>query len=111
MSAMDTEIDPVSVISENIDLRRELAESHVGEVLDQLDTELVGLKPAKTRIRQIAALLLVDRVRRRMGLSSETPTLHMSFSGNPAPVRRRSLSEWPKFSMRSAISARAISSR
>ncbi|MGA3303433.1 MAG: CbbX protein [Methylovirgula sp.] len=83
MPTTDTEIDPVSVISENIDLRRELAESHVGEVLDQLDAELIGLKPVKTRIRQIAALLLVDRVRRRMGLSSETPTLHMSFSGNP----------------------------
>jgi probable Rubsico expression protein CbbX len=83
MPTTDTEIDPVSVISENIDLRRELAESHVGEVLDQLDAELIGLKPVKTRICQIAALLLVDRVRRRMGLSSETPTLHMSFSGNP----------------------------
>jgi probable Rubsico expression protein CbbX len=83
MPTTDTEIDPVSVISENIDLRRELAESHVGEVLDQLDAELIGLKPVKTRIRQISALLLVDRVRRRMGLSSETPTLHMSFSGNP----------------------------
>ncbi len=39
--------------------------------------------PVKTRIRQIAALLLVDRVRQRLGLTSETPTLHMSFTGNP----------------------------
>jgi probable Rubsico expression protein CbbX len=66
-----------------IDLRRELADTHVAEVLDQLDSELVGLAPVKTRIRQIAALLLVDRVRNRMGLTSETPTLHMSFTGNP----------------------------
>ncbi|MGP0061246.1 MAG: CbbX protein [Beijerinckiaceae bacterium] len=68
---------------EGIDLRRELADTHVAEVLDQLDRELIGLAPVKARIRQIAALLLVDRVRQRLGLSSETPTLHMSFTGNP----------------------------
>ncbi|WOJ90255.1 CbbX protein [Methylocapsa polymorpha] len=68
---------------ETIDLRRELTETHVQEVLDQLDRELVGLAPVKARIRQIAALLIVDRVRRRLGLVSETPTLHMSFTGNP----------------------------
>ncbi len=73
----------VDVTADGIDLRRELADTHIAEVLDQLDNELVGLAPVKTRIRQIAALLLVDRVRRRMGLTSETPTLHMSFTGNP----------------------------
>ena len=52
-------------------------------MLDQLDRELVGLAPVKTRIREIAALLLVDRVRQRLGLTAETPTLHMSFTGNP----------------------------
>ncbi len=84
MQMTDTEIDTVAAeLMESVDLRRELADTHVGEVLDQLDRELIGLKPVKTRIRQIAALLLVDRVRRRMGLTSETPTLHMSFTGNP----------------------------
>jgi len=68
---------------ESVDLRRELTETHVQEVLDKLDRELVGLAPVKARIRQIAALLIVDRVRRRLGLLSETPTLHMSFTGNP----------------------------
>lgn len=68
---------------EAIDLRRELAETRAGEVLDALDRELIGLAPVKARIRQIAALLLVDRVRHRLGLASETPTLHMSFTGNP----------------------------
>ncbi|HLH10995.1 MAG TPA: CbbX protein [Methylovirgula sp.] len=66
-----------------MDLRRELADTQVAEVLDELDKELIGLVPVKTRIRQIAALLLVDRVRQRLGLTSETPTLHMSFTGNP----------------------------
>ena len=48
-----------------------------------LDASLIGLEPVKARIRQTAALLLVERARRRMGLAHETPTLHMSFTGNP----------------------------
>lgn len=71
-----------SASAETIDLRRELSETHVKDVLDELDRELVGLAPVKTRIRQIAALLAVDRVRRRLGLAAEPPTLHMSFTGN-----------------------------
>jgi len=66
-----------------VNLRQEFAETGLAEVLDQLERELVGLAPVKGRIREIAALLLVDRVRRRMGLTVETPTLHMSFTGNP----------------------------
>ena len=66
-----------------IDLRAELRESHVEEVLDELDAELVALSSVKTRIREIAALLLVDRVRRRLALTTRTPTLHMCFTGNP----------------------------
>jgi probable Rubsico expression protein CbbX len=68
---------------EKVDLRREYEESGVAEVLDQLDRELIGLKPVKTRIREIAALLLVERARKRLGLAHDTPTLHMSFTGNP----------------------------
>ncbi|MGK9233277.1 CbbX protein [Inquilinus limosus] len=66
-----------------IDLRQEFAETRIDEVFDQLDRELVGLAPVKTRIREIAALLLVERVRGRLGLAVEAPTLHMSFTGNP----------------------------
>ncbi|TXF13288.1 CbbX protein [Pelomicrobium methylotrophicum] len=66
-----------------VDLEAEFRASNVQEVLDQLDRELVGLAPVKTRIREIAALLLVDRVRRSLNLTSETPTLHMCFTGNP----------------------------
>jgi probable Rubsico expression protein CbbX len=72
------EITPATV-----DLRAEYESSGVREVLDGLDRELVGLKPVKDRIRETAALLLVDRARRQMGLAHETPTLHMSFTGNP----------------------------
>ncbi|MBI3562963.1 MAG: CbbX protein [Gammaproteobacteria bacterium] len=66
-----------------IDLEAELRDSNVQEVLDKLDRELIGLKPVKTRIREIAALLLVDRMRRKFNLTSAAPTLHMCFTGNP----------------------------
>jgi probable Rubsico expression protein CbbX len=66
-----------------IDLQRSFDESGIHDVLDQLDTDLIGLAPVKTRIREIAALLLVDKVRKEQGLTSDTPTLHMSFTGNP----------------------------
>jgi probable Rubsico expression protein CbbX len=68
---------------ERIDLRALLEDSHVGEVLDELDRELIGLKPVKTRVRDIAALLLVERARKQMGLAAGSPSLHMSFTGNP----------------------------
>ncbi|MBW8484805.1 CbbX protein [Actinomadura parmotrematis] len=66
-----------------VDLARERAESHADEVLDALDSELIGLVPVKTRIREIAALLLVDRVRGRFGIDSGRPSLHMCFTGSP----------------------------
>ena len=52
-------------------------------VLDELDRELVGLAPVKTRVHEIAALLVIDRLRREHGLASERPALHMCFTGNP----------------------------
>jgi probable Rubsico expression protein CbbX len=66
-----------------IRLRDEIEGAGVNEVLEQLDRDLVGLKPVKTRIREIASLLLIERVRRKLGLTGDTPTLHMSFTGNP----------------------------
>ena len=66
-----------------VDLEAEFNDSRVQEVLDTLDRELIGLRPVKTRIREIAALLLVDRLRKRYALTAGTPTLHMSFTGNP----------------------------
>ena len=69
--------------NEPLDLEAACRDSHVGEVLDSLDRELVGLAPVKGRIRDIAALLLIDKLRRNLGLSAGAPSLHMSFSGNP----------------------------
>ena len=60
-----------------------LAESQVEAVMDELDHDLVGLAPVKQRIRDIAALLVVDKLRLNLGLQSQQPSLHMSFTGNP----------------------------
>jgi probable Rubsico expression protein CbbX len=60
-----------------------LAQSQVEDVLAELDRDLVGLAPVKARIRDIAALLVIDKLRINLGLTSQAPSLHMSFTGNP----------------------------
>ena len=67
----------------SVDLASAYADSGVAAVLEQLDRELIGLKPVKTRIREIAALLLVDQARQQLQLPSTAPSLHMSFTGRP----------------------------
>lgn len=66
-----------------VDLNKVYEESNIQEILDQLDRELIGLKPVKSRIREIAALLLVDKLREQVQLSAQSPSLHMCFTGNP----------------------------
>jgi len=77
--------DPLEEIPDDTeaDLAQLRRQSRVEEVLDRLDAELVALHGVKRRVREIAALLLVDKIRRAMGLESDPPTLHMSFTGNP----------------------------
>jgi probable Rubsico expression protein CbbX len=60
-----------------------LAQSQVGAVIEELDRDLVGLAPVKARVRDIAALLVIDRLRMSLGLQAQAPSLHMSFTGNP----------------------------
>ncbi|ADH65069.1 phosphoribulokinase/uridine kinase (plasmid) [Allomeiothermus silvanus DSM 9946] len=60
-----------------------LQETGVPQVLERLDQELIGLAPVKGRIREIAAYLVVDRLRRDLGLVASRPVLHMAFTGNP----------------------------
>jgi len=64
-------------------LQQEYEDSDIQAVIDILETELVGLKPVKNRIREIAALLLIDKLRKNLGLLSSSPGLHMSFTGSP----------------------------
>ena len=69
--------------SDSIDLYKEYKDSGVDKILLDLEKDLTGLEPVKTRIKETAALLIVDRARSKLGISNETPTLHMSFTGNP----------------------------
>jgi probable Rubsico expression protein CbbX len=66
-----------------IDIEAEARASGVFDVIAGLDRELVGLEPVKTRIHEIASLLVVDMARRRFGLDAERPNLHMCFTGSP----------------------------
>jgi len=69
--------------TERLNLREEYQKRQIQEILDQLDKDLVGLIPVKTRLKEVAALLLVHRLRKALGLTSSNPNLHMSFTGSP----------------------------
>ena len=60
-----------------------LAQSQAGAVIEELEGDLVGLAPVKSRVRDIAALLVIDKLRTNLGLQAHAPSLHMSFTGNP----------------------------
>lgn len=79
----DSSETTTETLPRSVDLAEEYRNSGVAEILKQLDRELTGLKPVKQRLAEIAALLIVERARKSMGLSHDTPTLHMSFTGNP----------------------------
>ena len=66
-----------------VSVKEEYENSQIEKILGNLQSDLIGLKPVKTRIREIAALLLVDRLRKKVGLLSGNPGLHMSFTGSP----------------------------
>ena len=66
-----------------INLQEEYAKTEIAKILNLLDEELVGLAPVKSRIREIAELLLIDKLRTNLGISSTNPGLHMSFTGSP----------------------------
>jgi len=77
------ENDVAAAVSQARTVNEVLAQSHVEAVLDELDRDLVGLQPVKQRIRDVAALLVIDKLRLNLGLQAQTPSLHMSFTGNP----------------------------
>ena len=76
---------PIDSSTDNtvIDLKAAYEGAGIQAMLDQLDRELIGLRPVKARIREIAALLVVDRARQQVGLDTTPPSLHMSFTGRP----------------------------
>ena len=75
--------EPVWDEAAEVDMGAQLAEARIAEVLDALSHDLVALEPVKTRIHEIASLLIIDRLRHGFGLDSERPSLHMCFTGSP----------------------------
>ena len=71
-----------------INLQEEYAKTEIAKLLNLLDEELVGLAPVKARIREIAALLLIDKLRKNLGITTNSPGLHMSFTGSPLVARQ-----------------------
>ena len=70
-------------ITTSVNLQEEYNKTEIAKILNLLDEELVGLSPVKARIREIAALLLIDKLRQNLGITSGNPGLHMSFTGSP----------------------------
>jgi probable Rubsico expression protein CbbX len=75
--------DTLATQGETIDLDKVWQSSEIQALLDKLNEELIGLVPVKTRIREIAAMLLVARLREQHQMATDRPTLHMSFTGRP----------------------------
>ncbi len=69
--------------TDTVSVRQEYEKTDIETVISNLESDLIGLKPVKARIREIAALLLIDRLRKGVGLTSSNPGLHMSFTGSP----------------------------
>ena len=70
-------------MNNSVNLQEEYAKTEIAKILNLLNEELVGLAPVKSRIREIAALLLIDKLRKNLGITSANPGLHMSFTGSP----------------------------
>jgi len=73
----------VEVINNSISVRDEYEKTQIGKIIQNLESDLIGLVPVKKRIREIAALLLIDKLRKNVGLTAGNPGLHMSFTGSP----------------------------
>src|SRR5208337_580875 len=80
---ISNEVTPQEGNGTLVDVSAAHRDSNLEQTLDDLDRELIGLRPVKSYIRRVAALLLVTRLREKVGLSNERPTLHMSFTGHP----------------------------
>jgi probable Rubsico expression protein CbbX len=80
--AASVDVPPVVPASANT-VAEVLAQTQAGAVIEELERDLIGLAPVKRRVRDIAALLVIDRLRMNLGLQAQAPSLHMCFTGNP----------------------------
>lgn len=53
------------------------------QVINDLDNQLIGLKPVKEKMRRYASQMLAHKIREGYGIKSEIPPLHHIFTGNP----------------------------
>jgi probable Rubsico expression protein CbbX len=74
---------PQSALASATTVGEVLAQTQAGAVIEELERDLIGLAPVKSRVRDIAALLVIDRLRMNLGLQAQAPSLHMCFTGNP----------------------------
>ena len=87
MAEIETKLEQSEVVS----VKDEYEKTQIGRIIQNLESDLVGLKPVKKRIREIAALLLIDKLRQNIGLNSGNPGLHMSFTGSPGTGKTTAL--------------------
>jgi len=84
--AKQMKIDRLNAIPEDAEagtVEEFMYKDGVKDILEKLDNDMVGLIPVKSRVREIAALLVVDKLRRNLGLDTSVPSLHMCFTGAP----------------------------
>jgi len=85
-AAKQMKIDRMNAIPEDAEagtVEEFMYKDGVKDILEKLDNDMVGLLPVKSRVREIAALLVVDKLRRNLGLDTSVPSLHMCFTGAP----------------------------
>ena len=82
---MNSDIKKNYPIQMALNLQEEYKKTNIQGIIDQLEEDLVGLVPVKARIKEISALLLVQRLRKNLGLGLKSAAvgLHMSFTGSP----------------------------
>jgi len=71
-------------MQKTVNIKEEYKNTQMQTIMESLHKDLVGLEPVKKRIQEIAALLLIERLRKSVGYVADTnPGLHMSFTGSP----------------------------
>ena len=63
-----------------VNLQEEYNKTNIQGIIEQIDEDLVGLAPVKARIKEISALLLVQRLRKNLGLGMNSAPIGLHSS-------------------------------